>query len=391
MYKIFSLFSTVFLMFVFTGCGGSANLQEYRHTPPVAIAKKNISGKNIRTGQTVILDASESYDPENHPLTYKWFDTNNQLIGESKRITWTAPDQEGVYQFFLEVTDEEGLTDKTEISLTVITSDRFAAIQKLIQNSQNGISQDVTYICVGDSIRSRGEAFKGYYVFDTIENELDRYGVTSILLAHSGEKAAYFDLIPSEEFDAIERNYGNDGYPTDFDTAGWPKWTDLVSDRYVKNDGNTTIVDISLGINDLLYTDGETIERRAQRVKNNLKDAIQKIWEKKPYVHFMLTVPYRGYDDNASPNSAVNIRLEKEALALENAYISLSDELNIPIVDIPARFMSEDPEENPDWIHWYRHTIETNPPEEDTAHVHLKIEYQKDIANYILEKILPEN
>jgi type II secretory pathway pseudopilin PulG len=66
----------------------------------------------------VLLNGSESRDPEGLSLTYKWFEGGSQLPGTSE--TYETPKlAKGAHTFKLEVTDPGGLTSSTTQTVTV--------------------------------------------------------------------------------------------------------------------------------------------------------------------------------------------------------------------------------------------------------------------------------
>lgn len=84
--------------------------------PPVSIASVDI--EILNTSGTVILDGSNSYDPDGSIVSYKWYYGGN-LIGSGVQTPYDIV-TEGTYVFNLVVTDNDGLTNTG--SVTVIYS-----------------------------------------------------------------------------------------------------------------------------------------------------------------------------------------------------------------------------------------------------------------------------
>ncbi|OQX74932.1 MAG: hypothetical protein B6D59_00630 [Campylobacteraceae bacterium 4484_4] len=344
MHKTASLLLSSILSFLFIGCGGGGGSTASLHTPPVAIAEKNISTEEIEAGQTITLDATRSYDPDGGSLTYIWIDQNHHKI-YGPRYIWKAPENEENCTISLEVTDDEGLTDKTEVTFKVTASDLFTPIKNLIRDAQNGTYQDVTYICVGDST-------------DYLEPDLAQKNVTAKRYAEVG--------LPASEF--VDDN--------DTSKRSWKHILPLFGD----NQGEHTILSLSLGINDVLYKDMQELQTAKEQLENDLKSIIQKIKVEKPDTHFLLTMPNRGYDINSTPNAHINLQLDHQAEALQEVYKNIAEELKLPLIDTIAYQTEQN-----NWQEWIRND------NNQSYHIyyHLKPFAQEIVADYILEKILP--
>ncbi len=208
----------------------------------------------------------------------------------------------------------------------------FTAIHTIISDANQNLISDATYICVGDSTRAESR-YEGQYLFYTLDDTLRQYNITSHLLARAGHQALEFN-----------------------NQTAYPTWRDAVS--YIPQDGDHTIVDISLGINDYW-------EQHPERIKRDLKDAILKIKSQKPKTHFLLTVPNRAYNNN------------EMTLFLRNIYEELSLELHIPLNNLIDGLM---PSQEATPYSWYRN---------DGFNVHLSREGQRVVAAFILKNLLP--
>ena len=68
----------------------------------------------------ILLNGSESRDPEGLSLTYKWFDGTSQLPSTSETYeTPTALEVGSTHTFKLEVTDPGGLTSSATETVTI--------------------------------------------------------------------------------------------------------------------------------------------------------------------------------------------------------------------------------------------------------------------------------
>lgn len=61
---------------------------------------------------------AEDYD--DHPLTYEWLATGGSFDGTGPHVTWTAPEDTGIYEITVVVSDDYGgsVTDKLPVSVT---------------------------------------------------------------------------------------------------------------------------------------------------------------------------------------------------------------------------------------------------------------------------------
>ena len=83
------------------------------NTPPVAVAP---SDKKINQGESVELLGSESFDIDDHLLTYSWSLGDREVDGSE--IVWEFPDH-GIFQLTLTVTDIAGASDTDTVRITV--------------------------------------------------------------------------------------------------------------------------------------------------------------------------------------------------------------------------------------------------------------------------------
>ncbi len=215
-----------------------------------------------------------------------------------------------------------------------IFTGEFKEVKTIIQNAKDGLINNATYICVGDSTRADDGKHGGEFLFKQIKSTLEQYNVTSYLLAKSGHKMSEFA--------------GN---------IFSPNWTEAVD--IIENSGENTIVDISLGINDVWD------KNDMYNIAYNLKSAILKIRAYKPMTTFILTMPDRQYND------------ENNTQIMREAYLEVSKELNLPLNNTIDSLMPTKEETS---YSWYK---------KDGMYVHLSREGQKLVADFILKNILP--
>ena len=157
-------------------------------------------------------------------------------------------------------------------------------IRELIKNSLK-YNDKLTYIIVGDSTRES----RGAIIYNYMKEKLLQYNIDVKMVAKSGLKAEHWskttiDLQP--------------GYPT----------VDEVI-KLINDEGNSVIVDICLGINDIDY-------KTVQEVKQFITNGINLIKESKPNTNFILTSP----NTRANENSNVKTRQVYDELVNENNY-----------------------------------------------------------------------
>ena len=90
------------------GTGGPAN------QPPVAVA---IAPTNAECGGTILLDGSQSSDPDNDPLTYEW-SSSGTVFGTNATLSASAV--AGEYSITLKVTDPCGASSEATVSVNVV-------------------------------------------------------------------------------------------------------------------------------------------------------------------------------------------------------------------------------------------------------------------------------
>jgi len=79
----------------------------YPNLPPIAVAGEDI---NASLGETVTLDASESYDPDGYIVEYLWLSDGFIYCRSEEPVCMTDEIPEGEHLFMLQVTDDRNVT-----------------------------------------------------------------------------------------------------------------------------------------------------------------------------------------------------------------------------------------------------------------------------------------
>jgi len=279
-------------------------------------------------------------------------DVDGDITSEIESVSTVDTSAEGNYTVTYTVSDAAHntavLTREVEVkAVPVVPVDfigPFADIKRLLQGSKEGDFTDVTYISVGDSTRAEGY-YGGGEIFDTVKSALNTYSVNSILEAKAGHTLREWN------------NYNDEYNSTNI-------WTNTIAN--IPSDGNHTILNISLGINDARYFgDGN----ESVRMKFQMNEVLVKILDQKPQVHFMFTMPHKliGFDAKVAE--------------IKKAYEELAVARNIPLIDTMGIFPEVDD------LTLYR--------DEDAAdygnnkRIHLSSKGQSVVSDFILSTILP--
>ncbi len=339
MYKITPFF--IFLLLTFNACGdGNSNHEQVNSGREQLSVSSNDNAKaqskekqvNINQPQEQSISkptqesSTKQSDQELGDNVYKFVDDDGEVYyydenDNLQKVDNSKGDSEAVYN------SSNNHKNDNENYENYEDDGSFAPIKRLIHSGH------ATYIMVGDSTRSYHPVYQNQYVFETIKAGLSPYGVKCINKAQTGMKAKEFADASSSRFD----------------------WHEVAN--MIEGDGSTTIIDLSLGINDYDDIDSEN------SLEYNLEKIIDSIRSRKPKVHFILTVPNRVY---YSPESMTD--------KFESIYRDLANRYNFPLIDIPNEAMPLDEIS----LSWYR----------DGDQTHLKRPAQERIARVILSKII---
>jgi len=98
----------------------------HRHSPSIALRNENRPPKASFTAvqigaRHVLLNASESVDPDGLALTYKWWDGSSLLSTKAEQYQTTSLEAGSKHTFKLEVADPGGLKSTSEQTVTIAT------------------------------------------------------------------------------------------------------------------------------------------------------------------------------------------------------------------------------------------------------------------------------
>jgi len=132
------------LPFTLVACGGGSGGGSDSETTPnnIPIAASGVD-QNVLTGQTVTLDGSSSYDPDQDEISYFWSFSNfpassqSTLSNEIEVNPSFIPDKEGTYILNLTVYDGKDYSNEDEVTIIVTHANA-------IPVAYAGIDQDVS-------------------------------------------------------------------------------------------------------------------------------------------------------------------------------------------------------------------------------------------------------
>jgi lysophospholipase L1-like esterase len=237
----------------------------------------------------------------------------------------------------------------------------FEDIKALLKDAKAGKIQDATYICLGDSTRAKSNVQHSEKYFYAIENALNSYNVNSILEARGSHMLKQF-----------------------LDGSEHPTLGDVLND--IPADGSTTLLDISLGVNDLFHENDKHSDNplyfsthKAEYkkiIKDRLTKAVGEILKTKPKTSIFLVTPNptREWED------ATELMVE--------IYKEVAEEKNLPLANFTHDKMKDGTttDEENEFDDWYR----DNPKSKDGKDgIHFSDKGLKELSDYVLSKILP--
>ncbi len=359
-----------------TACGGTTQ-QTTQPAPAPShtklVAKAEANDNSVEPNQEVILSAKNSTISETETVDYLWITKEGDILGREDTLHWIAPQEEGDYDIILVLNFQKEDESTSTITITVKkpplvlenNDSTFTTIQKMIQPSNEGTLKDVTYICVGDSTRAltttpEGKINHSDNIFKDINAQLQNYNVTSYLDAQGGL--------------TFKGYLGRGAYLED--SRDWINIQNTINK--IPADGYTTIVDISLGVNDLSgldqiypykeypsYYNNDYYFFRNE-IKNLLLETIQDIRNAKPKVKIMLTTPnpMRDWPEGAG--------------IYQRVYREVAQEEHIPLANFVDEIMPA--AGTTAFKNWYL----------DNIHFNTSVGLPQ-VSNFILGKILPTN
>ena len=250
----------------------------------------------------------------------------------------------------------------------------FKTIKSLVKKSQTGELDDVNYLCIGDSTRAytvltydKEHPYQNKYnhsekIFRDINNTLQNYGVHAYLLSQGG--------LEFKTFLGEKSYFEND---TRDDWINIQEAIDIIPAK-----GEHTIVDISLGVNDIsgLFHQYRTLYPQKYKadsssaypfIKSHLKAlllrTIHTLKESKPNIKIMLTSPnpYKTWE------SANKVDLE--------VYAEVANELKLPYANFAITMPKFDTYA---FNNWFNDGIHFN---EDIG--------MKHVSDFVIKQLLP--
>ncbi len=252
-----------------------------------------------------------------------------------------------VYVDNIMLTSSATITEPTpDSNLTKGFDDIKALTQKAIDGTLNGVK----YIVIGDSIRvGYDNVYDTKYLFLKQQEVLEDKNITAISYSEVGLHA---------------KGWSNEDNNLSINEPTWQNTLERIA-----GDGNSTILDISLGLNDVHFDANLTSEE----LKSYLAHGIDKILEAKPNTLVMLTMPYAVIGTPQADAKTLIYKKAYEDLALEKGLplINLVDETSFDV----SNYRDGDMIEGDEYSLGY--------------YMHLKQAAQEEVANLILGKILP--
>ncbi|PVX27255.1 MAG: hypothetical protein CW716_03225, partial [Candidatus Bathyarchaeum sp.] len=118
------------------GATGTATvIKTVLNQPPVAIFTE--SAHTVDTSEVIYFDASDSYDPDRTIVSYEW-DFGDGTTGTGVSVQHTYP-EDGAYTVTLTVTDDDGATDSTTATKTVLNQPPVASFTESAHTADTGV------------------------------------------------------------------------------------------------------------------------------------------------------------------------------------------------------------------------------------------------------------
>ena len=165
--------------------------------PPLAQSENSFM--LVNEGDRVLLDGSSSYDPDGGIASWSWVQLTGEplinLLGAntaSAQFTAPAPESQGTFLFRLTITDRGGLTDETDVRISINSASPPVA--------DAGGDQIVKS---GDSVSLNGSASQGRISSYSWEQILEDETTPIVSLVNSGSPTSGFVAPLSAESDVI--------------------------------------------------------------------------------------------------------------------------------------------------------------------------------------------
>lgn len=127
------------------GGGGGGNNTTQTGTPPVA--RFTASATHVDVGDTIVFNASTSYDPDGEILSYRWdFGDATVRVTDLPEVNHTYT-VHGIYTVNLTVTDNDGLADTASLTVYVsLKNETLGPYGEILLSRENPIFHNSTSI-----------------------------------------------------------------------------------------------------------------------------------------------------------------------------------------------------------------------------------------------------
>ena len=371
----FKYYLLVIILLFVTACGTqniTKSIPESTNTKVVAAIQAD--EYSTEPGKIVTLSAQNSLIQGTENVSYLWISKTGEVLGREPILHWEAPSIEGIYEITLVLNFQEENESTSTVTVSVkkttpildLNDSTFSTINKMIKLSKEGTLKDVTYICVGDSTRASTitpDHLENHsdMIFTQVKQQLQNYQVNTFLDSQGGLTfKAYLG----------RGTYLEDG-------RNWINIQETIDK--IPNDGYSTIVDISLAVNDLsgldqLYPDTQYPQYYEEsdyqffrdKIKSLLLETLHRIRHAKPQVKFMLTTPNPMRD------------WKNGATIYQRVYKEVAQEEHIPLANFVDEIMP--PHGTSEFKSWYL----------DNIHFNTTVGLPR-VSDFLLSKMLPQD
>ena len=327
----------------------------------IIISVINNNPNNTNHAPTITLKGSKNIElnigEEYKEPGFSAFDEEDGNITNSVNVEGLVDtNKEGNYTLTYSVTDSDGSKVSATRNIKVIANKltipakTFEQIREFISAAKEGLINEPTYICIGDSTRAVSDVTHAQHYFENVSAKLKKYNFTTLLRARGGHTLKEF----LDDNGTLE-----------------PKLVSVLDD--IPNDGSSTIVELSLAVNDLFeLNDNDKAHQFSKHaneykaiLKQRLEESIDRILQAKPKttIYLVSPNPTRDWEDFTHITLSV--------------YKEVSKERDLPLADFVDEVMDGGKTENGQFDDYYRDPI------------HFSTKGLDKQSNFVLSKILP--
>jgi len=189
---------------------------------PVAVFTANPSSGVLPLD--VILDATESFDPEGKKISFLW-DFNDGMTSNQKKILHTF-NNPGIYRVVLIVTDKDGYSDTSSQDITVLVNKPFPPINVRVERKKDDALFKVKYlnVIVWERNNKNTDYFNisKYKIYRRIKEDIDYY---CFIKEVSGttfwyEDYGFSELKEADKYEYVVTAVDSQGEESDFSKPG---------------------------------------------------------------------------------------------------------------------------------------------------------------------------